>query len=136
MQRLLLVLVVFAAAGCYHATVETGAAPSPQSVSKGWASGWILGLVPPSTVETAAKCPNGAARVETKLSFGNQLVGLLTLGIYTPMSIKVACAAGPSGGGGEPAVEQGEAFATPEAVVEEAVRRSLASGQGVWVRFQ
>ncbi len=134
MQRFLLVLAVFAAPGCYHATVETGAAPSPQSVSKGWASGWIYGLVPPSTVETAAKCPNGAARVETKLSFGNQLVGLLTLGIYTPMSIKVACAVAPSSGE-DSAVEQGEGFATPEAVLREATRRSLASGHGVWVKF-
>ena len=34
------------------------------------------------------------ARVETKLSFLNQLVGSLTFGIYTPMEIKVTCAAG------------------------------------------
>jgi hypothetical protein len=33
------------------------------------------------------------ARVETQLSFANQLVGLLTLGIYTPMDIRVTCAA-------------------------------------------
>jgi hypothetical protein len=61
-------------------------------VEKSFASSWIYGLVPPSTVETAAKCPNGVAKVETQLSFVNQLVGALTLGIYTPMSIKVTCA--------------------------------------------
>jgi hypothetical protein len=43
-------------------------------------------------VETAAKCPNGVARVETRLSFLNQLVSGLTLGIYTPMEIVVTCA--------------------------------------------
>jgi hypothetical protein len=78
---------------CYHATVETGASPSAEVVSKPFASGWIYGLVPPSTVSTAAKCPAGVAKIETQHSFVNQLVGLLTLGIYTPMAIKVTCAA-------------------------------------------
>jgi len=79
--------------GCYHATIETGAPPSNEVISKSFASGWIFGLVPPSTVAAAAKCPDGVARVETQLSFVNQLVSFLTLYIYTPMSIKVTCAA-------------------------------------------
>ena len=79
-------------AGCYAAKVETGLRPSNTVNKKNFASSWIYGLVPPSTVETAAKCPNGVARVETQLSFVNQLVGALTLGIYTPMQIVVTCA--------------------------------------------
>jgi len=78
---------------CYHATVMTGLSPSPQTMENRWASGWIYGLVPPSTLETMARCPNGVARVETQLSFANQLVNILTLGIYTPMEIVVTCAA-------------------------------------------
>jgi hypothetical protein len=93
-------------AGCYHATVETGASPSAQTVRKSFASGWIYGLVPPSTVETEARCPNGVARVETRLSFVNQLVNILTLGIYTPMQIDVTCAAGPSQGAAPAAAPQ------------------------------
>jgi hypothetical protein len=58
----------------------------------------VLGLVPPETVETASECTNGVAKIETRLSFLNQLVGLLTIGIYTPMSIKVTCAAAENGG--------------------------------------
>jgi hypothetical protein len=53
-----------------------------------------LGLVPPSPVETAQKCPNGVAKIDTQLSFANQLVSFLTLSIYTPMDIKVTCAQG------------------------------------------
>jgi hypothetical protein len=30
--------------------------------------------------------------VETQQSFANQLVGILTLGIYTPMDIRATCA--------------------------------------------
>jgi len=80
-------------AGCYHATIETGLAPSPQTVEKSWAHGWLFGLVPPSTVETREKCGGkGAAKVETNLSFANQVASFLTSGIYTPMEIKVTCA--------------------------------------------
>ena len=80
--------------GCYHATIETGAKPSTVVVEKKWASGWIFGLVAPSTIETQAKCPNGVAKVETQLSFLNMLVSVLTLHIYTPMDIRATCAEG------------------------------------------
>jgi hypothetical protein len=80
-------------AGCYHATVETGATPSTIVIDKSFASAWIYGLVPPSTVSTEQRCTNGVAKVETQHTFLNQLVGFITLGIYTPMQIKVTCAA-------------------------------------------
>ena len=83
---------VVALSGCYHATIETGLPPGSQTLEKPWASGWVFGLVPPSDVETASRCPNGVALVETKLSFLNLLVSAITLSIYTPMSILVTCA--------------------------------------------
>lgn len=83
---------LLAIAGCYGASVDTGRHPSNKVIKKPFAACWIYGLVPPSTVETAAQCPSGVARVETRLSFVNQLVGFLTLGIYTPMEIVVTCA--------------------------------------------
>ena len=81
--------------GCFHATIETGATPSTVTIEKHWASGWIFGLVAPKTVETAAKCTTGVAKVETQLTFVNMLVSFLTLNIYTPMDIRVTCAEGP-----------------------------------------
>jgi len=62
-------------------------------IDKSFAPGWIYGLVPSSTISTAAKCPNGAAKVERQLSFVNHVVSLLTLGIHTPMQVTVTCAA-------------------------------------------
>lgn len=93
-MRRTLAILAFAALlpACYHATIQTGAAPGPVQIEERWASGWILGLVPPSTVETTERCPAGVARVETELSFLNQLVSALTMGIYTPMQIVVTCA--------------------------------------------
>ncbi len=92
--KIVAVVALFFCAGCYHATVDTGLTPSTVKIEKHWASGWIYGLVPPSTVETAQKCTSGVAKVETQLSFANQLVNFLTFGIYTPMDITVTCAQG------------------------------------------
>ncbi len=78
--------------GCYAASVDTGLHPSTKTIKKPWASCWIFGLVPPSTIVTAAECPNGVARVETQLSFLNQVVSIVTFGIYTPMQVVVTCA--------------------------------------------
>jgi hypothetical protein len=97
-RTLATLVLATALAGCYHATIETGAKPSGLTVEKKWASGWVYGLVPPSAIETAAKCPSGVAKVDTQLGFLNMVVGVLTLGIYTPMDIRVACAESPAGG--------------------------------------
>ena len=93
MRRVLLLLaLLLLPSACYHATVSTGLRPSTVKIEKKWASGWIYGLVPPSTVETMERCPAGVAQVETQLSFANQLVNFFTFGIYTPMEIVVTCA--------------------------------------------
>lgn len=89
---LLALAVTMLLAGCYHATVDTGRTPSTQTLEDRWADSWVYGLVPPDAVATMERCPDGVARVETRLSFLNQLVAALTFGIYTPMEIVVTCA--------------------------------------------
>lgn len=92
--KLVAITALFSLAGCYHAIIDTGLSPSSEVIDQPWASGWVYGLVPPKPVETMAKCKSGVAKVETLHSFLNSLVGGLTFGIYTPMTIKVTCAAG------------------------------------------
>ena len=79
---------------CYHATIDTGMVPNGQVIEKKWAHSFIAGLIPPSEVETAAKCPSGVAKVETQQSFLNMVANFVTFGIYTPMEIKVSCGTG------------------------------------------
>lgn len=93
MRRLsLLAAAAVLTSGCFHATIETGLPASNVVVSKPWAAGFIYGLVPPATVETAAKCRNGVAKVETQMSLPNMLVAMITFSLFTPMQIDVTCA--------------------------------------------
>lgn len=85
-------VIVLTGSGCYHAVVDTGLAPSSQTVDKAWAHGFVYGLVPPALVETASKCAQGVSKVETQHSFLNMLAQALTFGLYTPMQITVTCA--------------------------------------------
>jgi len=92
----ILILLFLFINGCYHAQVTTGLEPSANVYEQTFASAWIFGLVPPDVIRAQDECANGVARVETRLSFVNMLVGNLTFGIYTPMHIKVTCAASSS----------------------------------------
>lgn len=134
---ILVPFLLAASAGCYHATVDTGRPPGGQTIEKPWAHSFIAGLVPPSAVETASRCPNGVARVDTQLSFLNMLANLVTLGIYSPMTITVQCAGGgsdavPADGAG--VVRAGEGGAA--AALDEAARMSARTGEPVWVHLE
>jgi hypothetical protein len=84
--------------GCYHASITTGLPESSTEVyDTPWAMGFIAGLIPPAEIDASEKCQNGVAKVETKLSFLNQIVGGITFGIVTPMHITVTCAADSKG---------------------------------------
>ena len=136
--KLLPVAVLLVLAACYHATIDTGLPPSPQVIEQPWASGWVFGLVAPKPVETMAKCPSGVSKVETQLSFVNQLVAFLTLDIYTPMSIKVTCAASSRASlpAGAPALQLGVTASPQEAqdVLRRAIAQSAASGAPVYIQ--
>lgn len=132
MRKLLAVAALaLTLSGCYHATIDTGRTPSGQVIERDWAHGFVYGLVPPSTVETASRCPNGVARVETQLSFLNQLTTFLTWGLYTPMEITVQCAA-PGGENDTLAAREGEPAA---ATLARAIQQSARTGEAVFIRF-
>ncbi len=136
----LLGLFVLVSAGCYHATIETGLPPSSEVIVKPFASSWIYGLVPPKTVETMAQCPRGVARVETRISFLNGLVGALTFSIYTPMEIKVTCAEKSSVSqrveGAEIILPAGASREEIHDALARAARESMISHKAAFVRFE
>ncbi len=131
---------VLALSGCYHATIDTGLPRGTQTIEKPWASGWVLGLVPPETVETASRCPNGVARVETQQSFLNGFVAAITLGIYTPMTIQVTCA-GPDAPMDQAersqlTIKEGADLEDKQRTFRDAADLSAKEGQPVLIKFE
>jgi len=92
--RLLALAVLFLSAACYHQVVRTGRPAGTTVVDLPWVSTWLWGLVPATDINVTPQCPSGVAVVETEQSFANGLVGLITLGIYTPQHVRVTCASG------------------------------------------
>jgi hypothetical protein len=126
-----LLIGAFILTGCYHAKITTDKNPSNNVIENQWAHSFVFGLVPPATVETAQQCPNGVSMVETKISFLNGLVSGLTFNLYTPMSIKVTCAAdGMSSTSDTPETQVSKAadYETISKSLEEAAYQSLYSG--------
>lgn len=87
--------------GCYHVVVTSGATPSPTVVDKPWLHTFIYGLVPPAEVNVKDQCTNGVSKVETLHTPANVgasiLLSVVTLGfgggLWTPIAVKVTCAA-------------------------------------------
>jgi hypothetical protein len=136
---LFLAAAAVVASGCYRATIETGRTPSGQTVTRDWAHSFIAGLVPPSTVNTAAQCPNGVARVQTQLSFLNMVANVVTFGIYTPMTVEVHCAAPAEDENNAAAtllVPAGSSLAETTRIFDAAATKVLETGVPAYVRFE
>ena len=94
-RSIIVALTALAVSGCYHVNVSTGIAPGANRYEEKWAPGWIAGLVSPDPVDGAAECGSaGVARVESRMSFLNGLVSMLTASIFTPLEIVVTCGQG------------------------------------------
>ena len=92
LAALALSVAAMSTTACYHAVIETGRPASSEVIDQPWAMSFVYGLVPPPAVNTASRCPNGVAKVETQHSFLNGLVAAVTFGIVTPIQITVTCA--------------------------------------------
>jgi len=118
---------------CYHQVVDTGLPAGSTKIDKPWTATWIFGLVPATPIDVRTQCPNGVAIVDTQMTFLNGLVGALTFGIYTPLSVSVTCSgAGAAVGPSTPQVRVDAA--SPDAytsAMEEAVKLSQDTGRPV-----
>lgn len=80
---------------CFRVTVVTGAPATETKIDLPWQKSWVLGLVPPDTILSKTRCPNGVAQVMVEQSFLNGLVSSLTWNIFTPIHPVVTCASSP-----------------------------------------
>ena len=131
--------VIVLVAGCYHATFDTGLEPSNRVIEQTFAISLIYGLVPPPTVYTAERCPNGVAKIETELSFLNMLVQGITFGIFSPMHLKVTCAMGggmgAADGEADVVVGNGAALEEKQQALKNAAELSAKRRAPVLIRF-
>ncbi len=86
--------VLLVSSACYRQVVQTGRTPAATVIDRPWTHTWLWGLVPASPIDVTSQCRSGIATVVTEQSFMNGLVGVLTLGIYTPRHVTITCATG------------------------------------------
>jgi hypothetical protein len=135
LPTLAVLTMLLVATGCFHQVVRTGAPPGAVVIERPWTATYLFGLVPANAINTAAQCPNGVAIVATQQTFMNGLVGVLTIGIYTPQTVTITCAAAPL------ARQEGRSMSLPadasiadrEAAVREAIELARRTGELVIV---
>jgi hypothetical protein len=89
--RTLVIGSFLALTACYHTITTTTLSPGTK-VTQEWVPTFIDGLVP-GKVDAQAICRGKPIQgVESQASFLNVLVGIITFGIFTPMSVTVTCA--------------------------------------------
>jgi Bor protein len=88
MKRALLAVIL---AACSKVTyVDRTTVPTGVVVSE-TGHYFLAGLVGHTTLPVYAMCPSGVSRIQSKFTFTDRLVGVLTLGIYTPRTYDVEC---------------------------------------------
>lgn len=62
------------------------------TAAKQWATTFVYGVVPGAVAEAAAQCRDGLAKVRRGQTPANTLVSIVTLGMFSPITILVTCA--------------------------------------------
>jgi len=88
-------LVVLVLAGCTHVTYSFHRQLGPHQ--EGTSRFYFWGLMNRAEVAVGERCPGGVAKVHVHTTFGNGLVSALTLGVYTPRTYEIWCAASSAG---------------------------------------
>ncbi|UCF19770.1 MAG: Bor family protein [Gemmatimonadota bacterium] len=90
---LALLTLVLASAACHRVIIDNGLEPSPEVYHLEWNMAFANAIFP-AQIDASEFCGGRWAKVETKHSFLNGVVGFITFNIITPMDVRVVCAAG------------------------------------------
>lgn len=85
--------LIFMVSGCFRHTYVTdkqvAAYPAKETQFKSF---FLYGIIPTEPQTPVREvCPNGVARIETKESFLNGVINVVTYRIYTPRSARIYC---------------------------------------------
>ena len=137
-RRWVPLILLLVSAACFHQIARTGLTPGNTVVNRPWVTTWFFGLVPARDVDVSQQCPKGVAIVETQQSFLNGLVGALTIGVYTPQTVRVTCASGSASlptHSREITVAQTASAAERADALRRAIEQSVDRHETVIVRF-
>lgn len=93
-RMIMLLAAVALSTGCFSTTFSyTNKAPGrTEEVGRSFLIRGLIDLNDP--LRAYELCPEGVQSVETIHTFGDGFLGCLTVGIYTPNTVRVTCAAG------------------------------------------
>jgi Bor protein len=133
-----LALCVALSTGCYRQVVHTSLAPSNRAVEHWFVSIWAWGLIPAKPIDVRRECTGGVATIMAEQSRANVFIAILTVGIYTPMHVRVTCAAEPITAPRRPddvTIPSGASEDESAEILLRAVERVSETGTPVVVRF-
>jgi hypothetical protein len=86
--------LLLATSGCYKATFYKNASVVKGDEHEEWTDFFVFGTVGSEEIDVKKFCSNGdAAVIRTGGNVGTGVIGILTIGIYTPRKVYVTCAA-------------------------------------------
>jgi hypothetical protein len=86
--------LLLGASGCYKATFYKNASVTKGEAHDEWTDFFVFGTVGTERIDVKKFCPTGdVAVVRTGGNVATGLVGVVTIGIYTPRKVYVTCAA-------------------------------------------
>jgi len=95
MRRILGVLASAAlVAGCFKVTYTDPRMPPNGIHVEGTTRFFLLALVGDERVPVYQLCPGGVSQIQSGLSFGDLVLTVITIGIYTPRSYEIECGGG------------------------------------------
>lgn len=95
-----LVALAIGGTGCHRIIIDSGLEPAAETYREEWNMAYAYAIYP-ANIDASQWCGGRFAVVETKHSFLNGVVSNITLGIITPMDVRVVCAAGGMDDGAE-----------------------------------
>ena len=92
-MKVVLATALCALAGCYKVTIRPTGAPVPATEPQFSETQdfYVFGLIGEKHIDVGAICRAEPAQLQTEHTFVNQLLGLITIGIYTPSTANVWC---------------------------------------------
>ncbi len=90
---ILLGALLFASA-CNKVTYVNPSTMPTGQVSEETGHYFIFGLAGSKEIHAERTCPEGVAKVQSRFTFGDILLGAVTIGLYTPRTYEVSCGKG------------------------------------------